>query len=78
MDVIELIRRPHFLRLPVGHPYLWQGADGLTLIDTGMPGSGALITSATAGSASTRADLRQVTLTHFHERSRRCCRRDRV
>jgi hypothetical protein len=40
MDVIELIRRLHFLRLPVGHSYLWQDADRLTLIDIGMSGSG--------------------------------------
>ncbi|WP_020578813.1 hypothetical protein [Actinopolymorpha alba] len=40
MDVIQLRPRLSFLRFPVGHAYLWADPDGLTLIDTGMPGSG--------------------------------------
>jgi hypothetical protein len=40
MDVIELVPRLHFIRLPVGHAYLWSDPDGLTLIDAGLPGRG--------------------------------------
>ncbi len=66
MDVIELLPRLHFIRLPVGHAYLWNDPDGLTLIDTGLPGSAALIGDAIRQSGHKRADLRRVVLTHFH------------
>lgn len=40
---MEILPRLHFISLPVGHAYLWHDPDGLTLIDTGLPGSGPLI-----------------------------------
>jgi hypothetical protein len=43
VDVIELILGLHFLRFPVGHAYLCQDPDGLTLIDTSVPGYAAQI-----------------------------------
>jgi hypothetical protein len=46
MDVIQLLPRLYFLRFPVGHAYLWHDPDGLTLIDTGLPGSAPLIAGA--------------------------------
>jgi glyoxylase-like metal-dependent hydrolase (beta-lactamase superfamily II) len=66
MNVIELIPRLHFLRFPVGHAYLWQGSDGLTLVDTGAPGSGPLIAEAIRELGHHPADLQRVILTHFH------------
>jgi glyoxylase-like metal-dependent hydrolase (beta-lactamase superfamily II) len=67
MDVIELIPGLHFLRFPVGHVYLVRDDDGLTLVDTGVPGSGARIAEALRGLGHHPADVRRVVLTHFHE-----------
>jgi len=66
MDVVELVPRLHFIRLPVGHAYLWHDRDGLTLIDTGLPGSGPLIAEAIRQTGHQPADLRRLVLTHFH------------
>jgi glyoxylase-like metal-dependent hydrolase (beta-lactamase superfamily II) len=66
MDVVEVTPRLHFLRFPIGHAYLWRDSDGLTLIDTGVPGSGSLIAEAIRGLGHHPADLRRVVLTHFH------------
>ena len=46
IGVIQLLPCLYFIRLPVGHAYLWHDADGLTLIDTGLPGSAPLIAGA--------------------------------
>jgi len=43
MDVIGLLPRLRFIRFPAGHVYLWHDPAGLTLIDTGLPGSAPLI-----------------------------------
>jgi Metallo-beta-lactamase superfamily len=56
----------YFLHAPVGHAYLWHDRDGLTLIDTGLPGSAPLIARAIREAGSQPADLRRVVLTHFH------------
>ena len=66
MDIIQLMPRLSFIRLPVGHAYLWQDPDGLTLIDTGLPGSAPLITEAVGQAGYRPADLRRLVLTHFH------------
>jgi hypothetical protein len=50
MDVLELVAGLFFLRLPVGHAYLSADRDGLTLIDTSLPGSAAEV-SAWTGAA---------------------------
>jgi glyoxylase-like metal-dependent hydrolase (beta-lactamase superfamily II) len=67
MDVIELIPGLHFLRFPVGNAYLWMDAAGLTLVDTGPPGSAGPIAEAIRGLGHDLADVRRVVLTHFHE-----------
>ena len=66
MDVIELLSRLRFIRFPVGHAYLWHDPDGLTLIDTGLPGSAPLIARAIRHSGYQPEDLRRLVLTHFH------------
>lgn len=66
MDVIELLPRLRFLRFPVGHAYLWSDPDGLTLIDTSLPGSAPLIADAIRQSGHHPADVRRLVLTHFH------------
>jgi glyoxylase-like metal-dependent hydrolase (beta-lactamase superfamily II) len=66
MDVSELVPRLYFIRFPVGNAYLWRDPDGLTLIDTGLPGSAPLIADAIRHSGYRPADLRRLVLTHFH------------
>jgi len=66
MDVIELIPGLRFLRFPVGHAYLCEDPDGLTLIDTSVPGSAPQIATAIRGLGHDPADLRRLMLTHFH------------
>ncbi len=66
MDVIRLTPDLSFLRFPVGHAYLWQDTDGLTLIDTGVPGSAPPIAEAIRQLGHHPAELRRLVLTHFH------------
>ncbi|GIH64618.1 MBL fold metallo-hydrolase [Microbispora siamensis] len=67
MDVVELLPSLYFLRFPVGHVYVWRDPDGLTLIDSGVPGSAPLIESAVRSLGHTPSDVRRLVLTHFHE-----------
>jgi glyoxylase-like metal-dependent hydrolase (beta-lactamase superfamily II) len=66
MDIIQLMPRLYFIRLPVGNAYLWHDSDGLTLIDAGLPGSAPLIAEAILQAGYQPADLRRLVLTHFH------------
>ena len=66
MDVVELLPRLYFIRLPVGHAYLWRDPDGLTLIDAGLPGSAPLLADAVRQAGHKPADVRYLVLTHFH------------
>ena len=66
MDIIQLMPRLYFIRLPVGHAYLWRDPGGLTLIDTGLRGSASLIAQAIRQAGYQPADLRRLVLTHFH------------
>ncbi|GGO09363.1 MBL fold metallo-hydrolase [Microbispora bryophytorum] len=67
MDLVELLPSLYFLRFPVGHVYLWRDRDGLTLIDSGVPGSAPLIADAVRSLGHTPSDVRRLVLTHFHE-----------
>jgi glyoxylase-like metal-dependent hydrolase (beta-lactamase superfamily II) len=66
VELIQLTPRLHFIQLSVGHAYLWHDPDGLTLIDTGLPGSAPLIAAAIHQAGYETADLRRLVLTHFH------------
>lgn len=66
MDVVPLLPRLFFIRMPVGHAYLWQDTDGLTLIDAGLPGSAPRLADAIRQAGHEPADLRRIALTHFH------------
>src|SRR5699024_6237272 len=60
MDLVEVLpRRLYLLASPVGHAYLWCGPDGLTLVDTGMPGSAPRIAAAVEALGFRRQDVRQ-------------------
>jgi glyoxylase-like metal-dependent hydrolase (beta-lactamase superfamily II) len=64
--MIELTVNLHLLRFAVGQAYLWRDDDSLTLIDTGIPGSGAAIKDAITGLGFETTQLARVVLTHFH------------
>ncbi len=66
MDVIELIPGLHYLRFPVGHAYLCEDPDGLTLIDTSVPGAAPQIATAIRRLGHDPGELRLLLLTHFH------------
>jgi glyoxylase-like metal-dependent hydrolase (beta-lactamase superfamily II) len=66
VELIQLTPQLHFIQFPVGHAYLWHDPDGLTLIDTGLPGSAPLIAVAIHQAGYEPADLRHLVLTHFH------------
>lgn len=67
VDVVDLHPNLRMLRFPVGQAYLWRDPDLLTLIDTGLAGSGPDITRAIIGFGLTPTDLDRMVLTHFHE-----------
>jgi glyoxylase-like metal-dependent hydrolase (beta-lactamase superfamily II) len=66
VDVVELTEDLYFLRFPVGHAYLYRDPDGLTLIDTGLPGSAPLIAGAIRAIGHEPGSVRRLVLTHFH------------
>ncbi len=66
VDVVQLLPRLHFLHFPVGHAYLWEDFDGLTLVDTSVPGSAPHIADAVRGLGHDTGDVRRLLLTHFH------------
>jgi glyoxylase-like metal-dependent hydrolase (beta-lactamase superfamily II) len=66
VELIQLTPQLHFIQFPVGHAYLWHDPDGLTLIDTGLPGSAPHIAAVFHQVGYQPADLRRLVLTHFH------------
>lgn len=72
MDLIELVPGLHRLRVQGTHThllnaYLWLDQEAVTLIDTGATGSAPQIEAALTQLGRSRADVRTVLLTHFHE-----------
>jgi glyoxylase-like metal-dependent hydrolase (beta-lactamase superfamily II) len=62
MEIIEVLPELRMLRFQVGAAYLWRDGNGeLTLIDTGLAGSGEQIERVLDG------PLRRIVLTHWHE-----------
>jgi len=57
----------HLLRLGISNAYTWQDPDGITLVDTGPPGSGPTITAGLQDLGLGREDVQRVVLTHFHD-----------
>lgn len=51
----------------IGQAYLWTEPGGLTLVDTGPAGSGAVIADAIRGLGRRTDELRHIILTHFHD-----------
>ncbi len=53
--------------LGISNAYLWHDDQGVTLIDTGPPGSGPAIRAALADLGHSARDLERIVLTHFHD-----------
>lgn len=71
-DLLQLTPSLYRLRIPGGqahllNSYLWLDPDGVTLIDTGWPGSAGLIAEALAALGMRRLHVKRIVLTHFHE-----------
>ena len=67
MEIVSLGPRLHLIRPVFGQAYLWRDDDGVTLVDTGIPGSEAAIAAAFDALGLRRADLRRIVITHGHE-----------
>jgi glyoxylase-like metal-dependent hydrolase (beta-lactamase superfamily II) len=67
MEIVELLPRLHQVNLNFGQVYLWRDGDELTLVDTGIPGSGAAIESAIGSLGLPRSAVRRIVITHGHE-----------
>ncbi len=62
----EVIDGVHDIDLGMVHAYLYQEADRLTLIDTGLTNSGTAIVDAIDGIGRKINDLKQIVVTHYH------------
>jgi glyoxylase-like metal-dependent hydrolase (beta-lactamase superfamily II) len=67
MEIVPLLPELHLIRPAFGQAYLWRDEDGLTLVDTGIPGSEADIAAAFVELGVRRADLLRIVVTHGHE-----------
>ncbi len=67
MEIVELSPRLLQVNLDFGQMYVWRDGAELTLIDTGLPGSGPAIEEAIGSLGLTRAAVRQIVITHGHE-----------
>jgi glyoxylase-like metal-dependent hydrolase (beta-lactamase superfamily II) len=67
MEITELLPRLHQVALDFGQAYLWRDGDELTLIDTGIPGSGEAIAAAVESLGLPRSAVRRIVITHGHE-----------
>lgn len=67
MKIVEIRPELHLILLEFGQAYLWNDAGALTLVDTGIAGSGADIAAAIGQLGHRRSDVKRVVLTHFHE-----------
>jgi glyoxylase-like metal-dependent hydrolase (beta-lactamase superfamily II) len=56
----------YLLPLTVSNVYIWDWNDGITIIDTGIPGSAATILEALAALGRGADDVKEIVLTHFH------------
>ena len=67
MEIVSLGPRLHLIRPVFGQAYLWRDDDGVTLVDTGIPGSEPAFAAAFDELGLARADLRRIVITHGHE-----------
>lgn len=64
--VVQIAAGLHLLPTDPSNVYLWTGGNGVTLVDTGLPGSEAAIAAALHALGYTPGDVTRVVLTHWH------------
>ena len=67
MDVVHVLPGLVQFRFAVGNAYLWRDPHGLTLIDSGLPGSAPQLAQALRDLGHDPGEVRRLFLTHFHE-----------
>jgi glyoxylase-like metal-dependent hydrolase (beta-lactamase superfamily II) len=67
MEIIGLSAHLSMVRVEFGQLYLWRDRDELTLVDTGIVGSGPAIAEAVATLGLDTSAIRRVVITHGHE-----------
>jgi glyoxylase-like metal-dependent hydrolase (beta-lactamase superfamily II) len=67
VEIVSLGPRLHLIRPAFGQAYVWRDDDGITLVDTGIPGSEGAFIAAFDELGLRRADLRRIVITHGHE-----------
>jgi glyoxylase-like metal-dependent hydrolase (beta-lactamase superfamily II) len=67
MEIVALGPRLHLIRPVFGQAYLWRDDDGVTLVDSGIPGSESAFAAAFDELGLRRTDLRRIVITHGHE-----------
>ena len=66
VEIIKLTSKLYLFRLTTGHVYLCIDKDGLTLIDSGIPGLADQFAEAIESLGYSTSDLRRLVLTHYH------------
>jgi glyoxylase-like metal-dependent hydrolase (beta-lactamase superfamily II) len=67
MAISELRPNLHMLRAGFGQLYLWRDGDAVTLVDTGVAGSGPAIEDALRSLGLGRSAVERMVITHGHE-----------
>ena len=67
MDLREVVTGLYLLPLGISNAYLWRGSTGVTLIDTGPPGSAPAIEGAFEYLGIAKQELQRIVVTHFHD-----------
>src|SRR5208283_3432217 len=62
--LMEITTNVHLIPNIVANPYLIMDPDGLTLIDTGLPGSDKKILNYISGLGRSPSDLKRIIITH--------------
>lgn len=62
-----LVPGVYLLPFEIGHVYLWERPDGLTVVDTGVPGSADEIVEAIEAIGRQPAQVTEIVLTHCHD-----------
>jgi glyoxylase-like metal-dependent hydrolase (beta-lactamase superfamily II) len=55
------------LPFEIGQAYIWDWDDGLTVVDTGVPGSASAILHAVQVLGREPSDVKEIVLTHYHD-----------
>jgi glyoxylase-like metal-dependent hydrolase (beta-lactamase superfamily II) len=66
MDVVQVVPGLWQVKISFVHSFIFDSGEGLTLIDTGIPGSAPIIQNAVAHLGKRMSDVRRIIVTHCH------------